>query len=122
MSAEPQEGDSRILELRNRNQRFSEGGKDLQEAPPSTYHQYVPLNHAPGYNIQCFLNTTRVGDSITSSGSPFQHLTIPLEKKHFLTAADYTSGKKISEEGFLRILTAKPSTYLAKEKSFILPC
>ena len=36
---------------------------------------------------KCSLNTSRIGDSTTSLGSPFQCLTTLSEKKYFLTSS-----------------------------------
>ena len=58
------------------NHRITKVGKDPQDhsVQPSTHHQQFSLNHVPQHNVQTLntLNTSRIGDSTTSLGSPFQ--------------------------------------------------
>lgn len=58
--------------------------KTIKSDPPPTTN----ISHyimALSTTSECFLNTSRVGDSTTSPGSPFQCLTNLLEK-YFLTS------------------------------------
>jgi len=70
--------------------RITKVGKDTQDHPgqPAPHHQSFSLNHMSLNTMsQCSLNASRVGDSTTSPGSPFQCLTTLSEQKYLLMAS-----------------------------------
>ena len=72
--------------LESQNHRITKVGKDPQDHPvqPSTHHQWFSHTMSLNTTSQCSLNTSGVGDSTTSLGSPLQCLTTLLEKQYFL--------------------------------------
>ena len=64
----------------------------IQSKHPPTTTISFPLSHVPHSNIQCPLNTRRDSNSITSLGSPFQHLTTHWEKFFFTSNLNLPSG------------------------------